>query len=151
MSDQHLAGTPTTIEDRSAQLEALLAREFPQTTPDQTTHSTSTQSDAIAAGGRNNTLASLAGTMRRRGFGEAAITKALLEHNRAECRPPLSDPEVRKIACSIARHRPADDTFTLTEAGDAECFASVFGDRVRLDHRRGRFLVFADHRWTPDP
>jgi putative DNA primase/helicase len=40
--------------------------------------------------------------------------------------------------------------FPLTEAGDAEHFASAFGDRVRFDHRRGRWLVFMMHRWVPD-
>jgi putative DNA primase/helicase len=40
--------------------------------------------------------------------------------------------------------------FPLTEAGDAEHFADLFGDRVRYDHRRGRWLIFSGHRWVPE-
>lgn len=58
---------------------------------------------------RNETLASLAGTMRRRGFHEAAIEAALLVTNRDRCRPPLGEPEVRRVARSVARYKPADD------------------------------------------
>jgi P4 family phage/plasmid primase-like protien len=41
----------------------------------------------------------------------------------------------------------------LTEAGDAECFAELYQDRVRYDHRRGRFLVSDESSgiWVPDP
>lgn len=61
---------------------------------------------AVIEGARNSTLSSLAGTMRRRGLGEAAILAALRVHNREHCRPPLDDAEVRKIAWSIARYEP---------------------------------------------
>lgn len=41
----------------------------------------------------------------------------------------------------------------LTEAGDAECFADLYQDRVRHDHRQGRWLVSDDASgiWVPDP
>lgn len=61
----------------------------------------------ILDGARNATLTSLAGTMRRRGFTEAAIVAALRVENAARCTPPLPEPEVEKIARSIARYRPA--------------------------------------------
>jgi hypothetical protein len=64
--------------------------------------------EAIPAGARNSTLASLAGTMRRRGFGEAAIRAALLAENAERCEPPLGDDEVAEIARKIARYAPAD-------------------------------------------
>jgi hypothetical protein len=64
--------------------------------------------DAIGNGRRNNTLTSLAGTMRRRGAGEEAIYAALVIENQARCRPPLADADVRKIAKSIARYAPKD-------------------------------------------
>ncbi len=38
----------------------------------------------------------------------------------------------------------------LTEAGAAERFARRHGQDVRFDHRRGRWLLWAGHRWTPD-
>ena len=63
-------------------------------------------SEVIPNGERNSTLASLAGTMRRRGLSEAAIVAALLEENAIRCRPPLDDAEVRTIAASVARYKP---------------------------------------------
>ncbi|MBR59539.1 MAG: hypothetical protein CMH54_16180 [Myxococcales bacterium] len=60
----------------------------------------------IAAGKRNTTLASLAGSMRQRGMGESAIFAALLIENEQRCKPPLSEAEVRKIATSVAQYEP---------------------------------------------
>ena len=66
----------------------------------------SSPSDPIEAGRRNATLTSLAGTMRQRGFGEAAIEAALMEENQARCAPPLDDDEVSRIARSVGRYPP---------------------------------------------
>lgn len=60
----------------------------------------------IAEGGRNSTLASLAGTMRRRGFAQSAILAALKDENARRCKPPLPDKEVESISASIARYPP---------------------------------------------
>lgn len=59
---------------------------------------------------RNATLTSLAGTMRRRGFDEAAISAALIVTNRDRCRPPLDEREVRTIARSMMRYEPEKET-----------------------------------------
>ena len=64
-------------------------------------------SDAIPDGQRNATLASLAGTMRRRGMTAAEIEAALLAVNAGRCQPPLPDDAVRSIAASVGRYRPA--------------------------------------------
>src|SRR5262245_30141034 len=61
----------------------------------------------ITEGGRNSTLTSLAGTMRRRGMGGEAIEAALLAENESRCTPPLADQEVRAIAASVGRYLPA--------------------------------------------
>ena len=61
----------------------------------------------IPNGNRNGTLASLAGTMRRRGMGEAEIFAALEVTNRLRCKPPLPVEEVRKIVQSVSRYEPA--------------------------------------------
>jgi KaiC/GvpD/RAD55 family RecA-like ATPase len=58
-------------------------------------------------GGRNQALTSLAGTMRRRGMGEASILAALLAENAAKCFPPLPEDEVRIIAKSVTRYDPS--------------------------------------------
>lgn len=58
--------------------------------------------------GRNSTLISLAGTMKRRGMSQDAIVAALHEQNRAACRPPLEASEVDAIAKSIDRYEAGD-------------------------------------------
>lgn len=60
--------------------------------------------NAIPPGQRNITLASLAGTMRKRGMSPESIEAALLAENRAQCSPPLPESEVREIARSIGRY-----------------------------------------------
>ncbi len=65
--------------------------------------------ERIPEGGRNAALASLAGTMRRRGMGEREICAALLVTNSERCDPPLPVDEVEKIAASIARYEPRPD------------------------------------------
>lgn len=49
----------------------------------------------------------------------------------------------------MIERRPSPQ-FPLTETGDAEFFAEHFGDEVKYDHRRGRWLIFAGHRWHDD-
>lgn len=62
----------------------------------------------IIDGGRNDTLISLAGTMRRRGMGQAAILAALTATNEEQCDPPLEQREVESIAASIMRYQPEE-------------------------------------------
>jgi putative DNA primase/helicase len=64
---------------------------------------------AIPEGQRNYTLTSLAGTMRRRGMGVEEIEAALLLTNNKRCDPPLAEDEVRKIASSVCRYKPAEE------------------------------------------
>jgi hypothetical protein len=61
---------------------------------------------AIPEGRRNDTLASLAGSMRRRGMTEDEIYAALVVVNAQRCQPSLADEEVQRIAQSIARYEP---------------------------------------------
>jgi putative DNA primase/helicase len=58
---------------------------------------------------RNSTLASLAGSMRRRGMGYESIRAALMAENDERCEPPLAEAEVEKIATSIASYPPGTD------------------------------------------
>lgn len=62
--------------------------------------------ERISEGSRNATLASFAGTMRRRGMSQSAILAALLEENAQRCDPPLEEEEVQGIVKSIARYAP---------------------------------------------
>jgi hypothetical protein len=60
----------------------------------------------IPIGNRNAVLASLAGSMRRRGMGEEEIFGALEVTNRLRCKPQLPAGEVRRISASVARYEP---------------------------------------------
>ena len=61
-----------------------------------------TANQSIPEGQRNSHLASLAGTMCRRGMTREAIVAALVAENLQRCTPPLEESEVCKIAHSVA-------------------------------------------------
>ncbi len=58
----------------------------------------------ICEGGRNSSLASLAGSLRRLGLSEDAMIAALTIHNEERCLPPLPKSEVIRIAASVSRY-----------------------------------------------
>ncbi len=68
--------------------------------------STLSTEQSILEGQRNQTLTSLAGSMRRRGMSHTAIEAALKVENNERCQPPLSDEEIIKIAKSVATYSP---------------------------------------------
>jgi hypothetical protein len=65
--------------------------------------------NAIAAGKRNATLASLAGRLRKQGASQSEIEAFLLARNEEQCQPPLPREEVIKIAASVGRYERGDD------------------------------------------
>ena len=93
----------------------------------------------IRHGNRNDTLASLGGSMRARAMSPASIEAALLVENQQRCRPPLEVSEVKSIAASVSRYpsreissgplgpRSAD----WPEAPKEEAFHGVAGEIVR--------------------
>jgi hypothetical protein len=81
----------------------------------------------IREGGRNVALASVAGSLRRRGLDAETICVVLMEVNRLRCEPPLADAEVIGIVQSISRY----------PAGPSGYFGSP-AQRVRHDEWVGR-------------
>jgi Bifunctional DNA primase/polymerase, N-terminal/Primase C terminal 1 (PriCT-1)/DeoR-like helix-turn-helix domain len=61
----------------------------------------------IPSGRRNDELASLAGSFRRRGMNENEILAALEAVNQERCRPPLTADELQRIAASVGRYKAA--------------------------------------------
>lgn len=59
---------------------------------------------AIAQGGRNIALTSLAGTLHSRGVSGQALSAALHAANTARCKPPLPAAEIDAIARSVSRY-----------------------------------------------
>lgn len=86
----------------------------------------------IPEGGRNNALASLAGSMRRRGMGIGPIIAALNQVNEEQCRPPLDDGDVRRIAQSVCRYEADDPVVRLFEKGQRD---PVYDEDGQLEHR----------------
>lgn len=62
----------------------------------------------ITSGNRNETMTSLAGTMRRRGMNYDSILPAMLVENQQKCSPPLSADEINAIVKSVCRYAPAE-------------------------------------------
>lgn len=98
-----------------------------------------------------------------RGFGlsPADAWPPLLEWN-ARCQPPWIERDLQAKLEHAARNGrepigarrdtpPARrEGFALTDLGNGEHFAHSYGDRVRFDHRRKRWLVWASPTWRPD-
>ena len=55
-------------------------------------------------GQRNDSLASIAGKLRRAGLSESELKTALLKINLERCKPPVTEKEVLRIAHSISRY-----------------------------------------------
>lgn len=107
----------------------------------------------ILESARNNTLASIAGSLRRRGLGEVAIEAALQAANLQQCSPPLPKSEVSAIARSISNYAHADSAQverTLTDVGNAQRFANAYVDRVRFVPERKQWLIWNGQRWAWD-
>lgn len=76
--------------------------------------------EEIKSGTRNNTLASVAGKLRRFGLSENAIYSALAIENQRICKPPLDDQEVHSIARSAGgRYAAGDRLDPVSDTDDA--------------------------------
>jgi hypothetical protein len=84
--------------------------------------------NTIPEGQRNDTLARLAGAMRRVGMGRSEIAAALHQTNKDRCSPPLSPREVERIAESIARYEPNQVAVALAENHYSQMQAAADAD-----------------------
>lgn len=76
--------------------------------------------EEIPDGSRNVTLASIAGTMQRRGLPASAIYAALWETNLKLCQPPLDAEDVQLIVDSIGRYKPEQGLVVKSARDDFE-------------------------------
>ena len=76
--------------------------------------------DGASEGGRNDYLARSGGGMRRLGFTELEILAALLARNQTQCKPPLDEKEVRKIAWSVSRYEEDQISALIIDGIDPE-------------------------------
>ncbi len=71
-------------------------------------------------------------------YGEMTLAKAVSgNHQKPPSEPSHDCPEEAR-------------SFALTDAGNAEWFAQLYGDDLRYDHARNRWLVWEGHSWAPD-
>jgi putative DNA primase/helicase len=106
----------------------------------------------IPDAGRNNTLTSLAGTMRRRGMTVDAINAALQAENLTRFQSPLDESEVDAIAASIMRYSSPDaqDVYkTLTDVGNSERFARKHAAEV-LYVPAHEWMIWDGLKWQVD-
>lgn len=94
---------------------------------------TTSQDAAIPQGHRNDTLARLAGSMRRVGFSADAISAALFKTNQERCRPPLTMSDVARIARSIGRYDPAAPVEASVITGSSPASGNRFRDASITD------------------
>lgn len=95
-------------------------------------------SGEIHEGSRNDSLASYAGALRRKGLSEEQMSCLLLEKNKT-CVPPLEDEEVLRISKSIARYPEGNQQdwneprldYEIKDAGFQDIFFDLIPDVFR--------------------
>lgn len=90
-------------------------------------------SSEIKTGYRNDTLARIAGGMRRMGLTEYEINSSLQIINLSRCNPPLSEKEINKIAESISKYEPDQVTVSLIEDHFNQDFTFGIEDKNKND------------------
>jgi hypothetical protein len=149
VTGEHVAGTPSTIENRQTELMAVYASVF-------VTNATTANNGARTAralnageigilpeGERNDGLTRYGGALRRKGWTYEQIEIALEAANVRRCRPPLDQWEIRKIAASVAKY-PAGGPDPLEQAWQAieeETYPSGYA----------RFLSLCEYMQAPRP
>ncbi len=106
----------------------------------------------LAPGHRSAGLMSLGGTMRRRGADRAELAAFLLAANEERCVPPLLEQEVLGIVESLLRYDAASPLIMLnaTDAGNAERFQALHGERFAYVHTWGSWFHYNGVRWLRD-
>ena len=104
--------------------------------------------ELIPEGERNDWLFRRACGYRNKGDSEEAIFEKVKIDYEQRCAhdPPMSDKELRAICHSSAKYEPAVDVHR-SDTGNATILVSMYGDTLRYDHKRKRWLRWGKHRW----
>ncbi len=80
---------------------------------------------------------------------DEAVTelRALVAQQGAYTPPPKGQ---RDEFVAPTLHASGATTFNRTDTGNAEQFAALYGDRLRYDHKRRRWLLWGGHWWKSD-
>lgn len=64
--------------------------------------------------------------------------------------PELEEEEAQPIPVPPERERPDPNSYPRTDLGNADFFCDLYGDAIRYDQSRRRWLIWKQHRWEPD-
>ncbi|MFC1869867.1 phage/plasmid primase, P4 family [Chloroflexota bacterium] len=109
----------------------------------------------LVEGSRHSDLISDIGRLRKMGHTEVEIELLAQGLNRISANP-LPESEVTTMRqeyehqAPVAKDAQSTTAYNLTDAGNAEYFTSQYSDRLRHDHRRGRWLEWFKHYWRQD-
>jgi putative DNA primase/helicase len=81
---------------------------------------------------------------------QEAMGRALLAENLHRCNPPLPEDEVRRIASSIARYAPNEESYGLTDQGNARRLVARHGEILRYCEPWKSWLVYDGMGWRRD-
>lgn len=104
--------------------------------------------EPVAEGERDIAFASLAGIVRALGGNESEIYSVLRFKNSIPGQDPKTDKDLRRIAKSIAK-KPAG-SIHQSDTGNALVLVDQYGDILRFDHIRRRWLCWGSHHWEVD-
>ncbi len=113
-----------------------------------------TEGEEVKEGQRHDRLVSYAGHLKNRGLGAEEIGAVLADFNRRNCKPPVTEEEVRRIALDSQgweqrRTAAGGDAPPLTDLGNAERLVASYGQEI--NHAPGiGWLVWDGRRWAPD-
>jgi len=102
----------------------------------------------LSEGSRNNSLTSIAGTLRRKGMEQEEIEIILLATN-AALSEPLPEGEVCSIAKSVAKYDPTDISVYANEQDFADKLAKEWEGLIRYVPALG-FIINNNDVWTRD-
>ena len=64
--------------------------------------------------------------------------------------PPAPAVEIGESKPDLLLPAEQINSYHRTDSGNAELFAALYGDRLRYDHKRGRWLLWREHFWAED-
>ena len=105
--------------------------------------------DAIKEGSRHVDLISLIGKLRNDNIAEDLV-ETMAQAANASADAPLSQVEITKMVREYEHQNKVTAILNLNDTANAEYLAHLYGDILRYDHRRARWLKWSGHRWQPD-
>jgi hypothetical protein len=146
VTEDHFEGSPTDVEARASEIEALIAREFEFDTADEVPDddlpiaedvpdSLEDETEIIDAN-RNVTLTRIGGSLRRLGFDDDELLATLLVLDQKRCKPAMGEHEVSVIARSLGKYPP----------NKAERKIDWMNERHAIVFEAGKTVIFTERK-----